>query len=186
VFDSGIDTLIAQLEERRMGDILLGDNSSEISDMSSVSSKDADRPVFELHLPTPADTPRNLIYAHHLATRNLIAMVSGCPIVGKDLGLALIELTARLVAETGMIDESVATVLRYASSQGYASCANKPDFALAMLSLSDYYDIESVRLNAFVHCVGMSRRIQSCPAILVSLEPISVQLEGFANSDIDT
>ncbi|GAM83364.1 hypothetical protein ANO11243_013510 [Dothideomycetidae sp. 11243] len=94
--------------------------------------------------------------SYHLATRNLFAWIMEKPLVGPALGQALIDLLERMLLVRPAVEDSLNDCVAYAERMGYLYMANQPDYAVAMLAFAEHAEHEQIRVNAFVHCVGMN------------------------------
>ena len=88
--------------------------------------------AWELHLPAPRRLDRTAAFRHHLTTRNLFAWMFDRPLVGSQLGSALVELHLRLDSARDTPAQNAQDMLTYIESQGYADFRDNPDHALGI------------------------------------------------------
>ncbi|PVI00016.1 hypothetical protein DM02DRAFT_709669 [Periconia macrospinosa] len=116
----------------------------------------------ELFIPVPASATKEEAFEWHLTTRNFFAYVLRKPLVGKQLGQALVDLEERIGVFCSNGD-SRKSFLPYIESQGYRDLVDCPDYALAILYYAEHYRLRNIWIDAFAHCVGMNERLPSSP-----------------------
>ncbi|KAF1966950.1 hypothetical protein BU23DRAFT_307646 [Bimuria novae-zelandiae CBS 107.79] len=134
--------------------------SNNTGTQSSVSKK------VELFVPAPEDTTRDASFRWHITTRNFFAFIFGKPLVGTNLGQAMVDLQERMrLFRSGRVDNQQ-DFLSYADVQGYRDFANFPDYSLAMLYYAEHYKLRDIWIDAFAHCVGMNGKFVSSPEFM--------------------
>lgn len=112
--------------------------------------------VRELYLPAPAGADRDASSRHQLATRNFLAWLYDRPLVGKTLGTALVDVMDQAqMHRPNDIAANKRDMFAYLDRRGYMDFRECVDHALAALHLAESYQMESLWVNAFSHCVGM-------------------------------
>lgn len=111
---------------------------------------------YELYLPAPLESLRQEVFRWHITTRNVFAWMCGKPLIGEHLGQSLCNLLERIVVWRELSANNIEDVLVYTDTCGYSSVGNCPDHALAMLYFAEEFELKSVWIDAFAHCVGMN------------------------------
>lgn len=117
----------------------------------------------ELHVGAPKYLTRPDTFRWHLATRNFFAWLMGKPLAGAQLGLALSDLLERMREYRSEEVDNEADLLVFAGELGYTQLAHQPDHAVAMLVLAERQHMQSLWIDAFTHCVGISGEIMDAP-----------------------
>lgn len=122
----------------------------------------------DLYIPAPATASRSQVAQYHLAIRNFFAWVCRRSVVGDHLGNALIGLTNAMdeFRESGA--NNAEDLLDYLDEEGYLDMRNQPAHALAVLHLSEAFEMRDLYIHAFAHCVGMSEHLYRHPEFSVS------------------
>lgn len=98
-------------------------------------------------------------FHYHLATRNFFAWVFRRSMVGEHLGGALVCLLHSMHEFRLGTEDNVEDMMDYLDEEGYLDLADRPDHALAVLHLAEFFHLKELYTRAFAHCVGMSRYI---------------------------
>lgn len=117
----------------------------------------------ELYIPAPTLANSELAFSYHITTRNFLAWVFGRSVVGKSLGVALIDLFTSMTKFREKNQDSISDLVSYLDEEGYLDMKGHPNHALAILNLAEHLQIEALYLDAFVHCVEMSERLFLSP-----------------------
>lgn len=128
-------------------------------DLSDQSPKDG---KIELYIPPPLGVDKNQVLQSQLAIRNFFAWVYRRSMVGEHLGTALIQLVDTMAEFRSPGVDNVDDVMNYLDEEGYLDMANQPGHALAVLHLAERFELKSVYIEAFAHCVGMSEQLYGC------------------------
>lgn len=128
--------------------------------------------MYELYLPAPESSTGDQAFEYHITTRNMFAFMFDKPLVGSDLGIAMINLTQRIGIIEGRSSDNEQALIQYLDGQGYSICSNNPAQSLAMVYIAEQYQNPSLWADAFTHCVGMAGVLTSCPEVEVSFPPI--------------
>ena len=83
----------------------------------------------------------------------------GKPIVGVQLGQALLDLLERMNELNPSVNDNLSVVLAYMDHVGYLDFGECPDHALAVLNFAERFEFEALWTDAFVHCAGMNDRL---------------------------
>ena len=143
------------------------DGSSDDSGYFGSSSADE---KYELYIPAPAHLNREDALAYHLTTRNFFAWMFQKPLVGIQLGKALIDLKTRMDEFRPDSEENEEDFLAYLHIMGYDDFRDCPDHALAVLKFAERFQLTELWTDAFAHAVGLySRLVSSDEFISVSL-----------------
>ncbi|KAK4188617.1 hypothetical protein QBC35DRAFT_382177 [Podospora australis] len=119
--------------------------------------------VVELYIPSPPASTRVEARSYHLAIRNLFAWVFRRPVVGENLGTALISLLHSLKEFRCPDEDSMVSILGYMDEESYLDMPNRPYHALAMLHFAEHFQLRDLYMDAMCHCVGMSGQLSSIP-----------------------
>lgn len=114
------------------------------------------RRVVELYIPPPAMADKIQAFQYHLATRNFFAWVFRRSMVGETLGSALVGLLHSMHEFRSEKNDNAEDMMDYLEEEGYLDLADKPDYALAMLHVAEFFHLKELYVRAFAHCVGMS------------------------------
>lgn len=125
------------------------------------------RRVVELYIPPPSMADKTQAFHYHLATRNFFAWIFRRSIVGQHLGDALVGLLHSMHEFRSGVDDNVADMMGYLDEEGYLDLAGQPNHALAMLHLSEFFQMKELYTRAFAHCVGMSDQLYLSSEYLV-------------------
>jgi hypothetical protein len=131
---------------------------SEALGSSSHGDSGRDSPpdmVYELHVPAPSHLRREEAFRYHVTTRNFFAWMYDLPVVGDQLGGALIALLERLNTFRQNKKQNEEDILAYLSGQDYLDFRECPDHSLAILNLAEACQRRDLWTDAFVHCAGM-------------------------------
>jgi hypothetical protein len=119
--------------------------------------------IVELYIPAPEDASREVSFNWHITTRNFFAFVFGKPLVGKNMGQAMVDLQERMrLFRSGRVNNHQ-DFLDYAENQGYRDLVECTDYSLAMLYYAEHYKLRDVWIDAFAHCVGMNDTLSLSP-----------------------
>lgn len=130
---------------------------------SICSAPTSSKNVVELYIPAPEDASREVSFNWHITTRNFFAFVFGKPLVGKNMGQAMVDLQERMrLFRSGRVNNHQ-DFLDYTENQGYRDFVECTDYALAMLYYAEHYRLRDVWIDAFVHCVGMNDTLSLSP-----------------------
>ena len=124
-------------------------------------------PRFDLYMPAPPTVSKEQAFLFHIGTRNFFAWLLRKPLVGRDLGWAMITLLNTMTAFRFHTENNVADLLFYLDEMGYCDMRNQPHFALASLHLAEFFHIRDLYIDAFAHCTGMCDRLFLSPEYLV-------------------
>jgi hypothetical protein len=122
----------------------------------------------ELYIPAPVTAGRGESFMYHTATRNFFAWVCQKPLVGRDLGTALVGLLNSLSEFRSKDVNNIDDTVTYIERQGYADMRNTPDHALAIIYFAEHFHFRDMWIDAFAHCTGMSERLHESPGFEVS------------------
>ncbi|PQE26126.1 Choriogenin Hminor protein [Rutstroemia sp. NJR-2017a BBW] len=117
----------------------------------------------ELYIPAPVMAGRGESFMYHTATRNFFAWVCQKPLVGRDLGTALVGLLNSLSEFRSKDVNNIDDAVTYIEGQGYADMRNTPDHALAIIYFAEHFHFRDMWIDAFAHCTGMSERLHESP-----------------------
>ncbi|KAF9872998.1 hypothetical protein CkaCkLH20_09508 [Colletotrichum karsti] len=117
----------------------------------------------ELYIPAPPMADKDQAFAYHLATRNFFAWIFRRSIVGEHLGSALIELLNSMAEFRGHNEDNFTDLTSYMDEEGYLDLKGQPHHALAILHLSECFQMRDMYIDAFSHCVGMSEELFCSP-----------------------
>ena len=147
----------------RPSDTAASSPSSDSGYGSSLSTiHEAEKPTYELYIPSPSQLSRDEAFRYHLTTRNVFAYAVGQAVVGEKLSSALIDLWQRL-KEWLPRPASISTFTNYLDSQGYLSFAQSSEHALACLKFAENARARDIWIDSFAHCVGMHERLYLSP-----------------------
>jgi hypothetical protein len=114
---------------------------------------------YELFIPAPPMGDRGKAMLHHIATRNFFAWMFGRPMVGPDLGGALVALLNSMKEFRSRDADNIGDILDYMEEEGYADMRNDPNHALAVLFFAEHFQFKTLWIDAYAHCAGMSERL---------------------------
>lgn len=120
----------------------------------------------ELFIPAPATATKEEAFEWHLTTRNFFAYIFRKPLVGRQLGQALVNLEERIYAFCSSGNRRK-NFLSYAGHQGYRDLVDCPDYALAMVYYAEHYKLRDIWIDAFAHCVGMNESLPTSAEYVV-------------------
>ncbi|KAI0115241.1 hypothetical protein F4814DRAFT_314018 [Daldinia grandis] len=129
----------------------------------------------ELFIPAPPRSDKHQAYKYHLATRNFVAYVFRRSMVGENLGAALITLMHSMHQFRLRDVDNVQDLMGYLDEEGYLNLRNNPAHAIAILHLSEVFQLRRPYINAFAHCCGMSDQLPTVPEYQL-LSPITRKL----------
>lgn len=124
---------------------------------------------YSLYIPAPTRLNAVDAFRYHLTTRNLFACMVGKPIVGNQLGHALLDLLDRMNELNPSVNDNLSVVLAYMDHVGYLDFRECPDHALAALHFAERFEFEGLWTDAFVHSAGMNDRLTESTEFEVSL-----------------
>ena len=152
------DVCLAQLIPHSNSQSLVASDNRSTGD-DTPGSPDSSSAKYELYIPCPDDTPREEAFSYHLTTRNFFAWISGKPLVGSHLGKALVDLLERMMLFRNEEVDNVQDFTAYLGDSGYLDFGNCADYALAMLSFAEHFELRDLWIDAFVHSVGMNENL---------------------------
>lgn len=117
----------------------------------------------EIYVGAPKYFTRQDTFRWHLTTRNFFAWLTGKPLAGAQLGVALADLLVRMEEYRSQDVNNEADLLAFAQEMGYMQLAHQPDHAVAMLVFAERQHSRPLWINAFSHCVGMNGEIVEAP-----------------------
>lgn len=121
-----------------------------------------DSEIHELYLPAPADADSDTVAQYHLTTRNFFAWLYDRPLTGKSLGASLVDVMARAqLYRPNTADSNKRDMLAYLDRRCYMDFRECADHALAALYLAENFQMETLWVNAFSHCVGMNHGLHA-------------------------
>ena len=129
---------------------------------------DPARVRFALYVPAPAYCAGKRMQEYHLGTRNFFAWMFCKPIVGYNLGEALLSLSERMALFRPALERNVPDIVDYLDEQRYLDFRECPDHALGVLLFAEQHRLWELWTDAFAHCVGMSDQLASSPGFAVS------------------
>ncbi|KAL7819412.1 hypothetical protein V8C44DRAFT_365959 [Trichoderma aethiopicum] len=121
------------------------------------------RSTAELYIPAPPHATEKQAQLYHLSFRNLFAWVLGRPMVGGNLGSALVALLDSMREFRSDRESNVDDLLTYMHHACYLNMAEEPVHAAAVLHLAEAFQLSDLYRRAFVHCVGMHERLFGTP-----------------------
>ncbi|KAM3503233.1 hypothetical protein MY10362_004314 [Beauveria mimosiformis] len=113
----------------------------------------------QLYIQAVPGSTRSEIARQHLSIRNLLAWITGLPLVGTHLGGEIVTLFQNMVTYRPLDADSTADLLVYLEVAGYLDMVAQPDHALAILHVAEYLRHRDLYTRAFVHCVGMGEQL---------------------------
>lgn len=113
----------------------------------------------QLYIQAVPGSTRSEIARQHLSIRNLLAWMTGLPLVGTHLGGEIVTLFQNMVTYRPLDADSTADLLVYLEVAGYLDIVAQPDHALAILHVAEYLRHRDLYTRAFVHCVGMGEQL---------------------------
>ena len=132
------------------------------------AAEDGVSPVlYELSFPVPAGASQAEVLRHHLATRNVFALLMNKAIVGLDFGQTLKDLHGRLLQYMPPETGCAGMIKRYLVDNELNDVRNDPAIAAGLLAWSEDPSVcwpEGWR-EGFVHCVGMYPRLSATTEI---------------------
>lgn len=145
----------------------LSDSESSSDDGDMGETRHAAR--YALYVPAPSYCNDKQAYGYHLGTRNFFAWMFCKPIVGHDLGQALLSLGERMALfRSGRQERNLSDLLDYLDEQAYSDFRECLDHALGVLLFAEQHQLHQLWIDAFAHCVGMNDRLGSSPGFEVS------------------
>lgn len=126
------------------------------------------RRTAELYIPLPPRLDHEKSLAYYLVTRNFLAWVVGKPLVGEQLGSALVALLCSMQEFRSHVEDDVKDLFDYLDKTGYLALAHQPDHAMALLFLAESFRLRQPYIRAFAHCVGMNEHLRHRPDYCVS------------------
>jgi hypothetical protein len=113
----------------------------------------------EIYIPPPEYTSKDDSFSWHITTRNFFAFLFGKPIVGSCLSKSLIDLQERLHLFRAHDANNQSDMMAYLERMGYLEFAHCPDYSLALLTFAEFYELQELWIDAFVHCAGMNEML---------------------------
>ncbi|KAI9780600.1 MAG: hypothetical protein M1816_002820 [Peltula sp. TS41687] len=142
------------------------ENSQPNTPSSETYTYDFAIPVYhELYVPASPHLSREQAFEYHLDTRNFFAWMFCRPIVGKNLGQALVSLWRRMEVFRSNDEGNQQDIMDYIDEQGYSDFRECPDHALGVLYFAEELQMQHLWTDAFVHCVGMNDRLTTSPGL---------------------
>lgn len=138
----------------------------------------------QLYISAPPQANTQQAFLFHVATRNFFAWLLGRPLVGKNLGSAMIGLLNTMMDFRCHSRDNVSDLLFYLNRLGYLDMRNQPHFALAILHLAEFFHLRDLYIDAFSHCTGMCDRLFLSPEYQ-NVSSVSRKLIRRAKSDLD-
>ncbi|KAI9748521.1 MAG: hypothetical protein M1815_003190 [Lichina confinis] len=123
----------------------------------------APRVQFALYVPAPAYCAGKQMQEYHIGTRNFFAWMFCKPLVGYNLGEALLSLSERMMLFRPAQERNVPDIYDYLDEQRYLDFRECPDHALGVLLFAEQHQLWELWTDAFAHCVGMSDQLESSP-----------------------
>ncbi|KAF7879269.1 hypothetical protein EAF04_000466 [Stromatinia cepivora] len=117
----------------------------------------------ELYIPAPTMVERGEAFLYHTATRNFFAWVFKKPLVGPDLGSALVGLLNSMSQFRAANVNNVDDIVAYIDGEGYADMRNAPDHALGIMYFAEHFHFKDMWIDALAHCAGMCERLHNSP-----------------------
>ncbi|ORY66997.1 uncharacterized protein BCR38DRAFT_323403, partial [Pseudomassariella vexata] len=150
-----------------------GQPTPPISEDTSLGEADG-QISYEMYFPTPSNMTKTNATLHHVATRNVFALLYHASLVGLSLCQALSDLHARLQIYMPSDNDNVGTILNYLSARGIDDPQNDVETAVSLLAWSESPEVrwEEGWREAFLHCAGMYDRVDQC-ADFKSITPIT-------------
>lgn len=127
---------------------------------------------YELYIPAPDACPREDAFSYHITTRNFFAWLCGKPLVGNNLGKALVDLLERMSVYRAD-EDNIRDLVKYAEKAGYTKFGHYPDYALSMLYFAEHCQLAGMYTDAFTHCVGMNEILSDSTEFEVSISKYS-------------
>ena len=146
--------------------LLDGSSESPISDVNSENGSyfsAFNSKTYELYIPAPATADRRQAFLYHTATRNFFAWIFGKPLVGSNLGPALVGLLKSMNEFRYAGEDNIQEIMDYMDEEGYADMRNQPDHALAILYFAEHFQFRDLWIDAFAHCTGMNEKLYASP-----------------------
>lgn len=131
-------------------------HSSGEDDSLSARSGSSSSNKFALYIYPPASYTRDEVFQFHLTTRNFFAWLFGKPLVGNELGKALVGVQLRMDLYRTRGCDNAKDLLIYADYLGYSKVAQSCDYALGMLHFAESCQDKALWIDAFAHCVGLN------------------------------
>jgi hypothetical protein len=111
--------------------------------------------VIDIFVPAPEGLSKEKAFDYHITTRNVFAFCCDRPLVGNNLGKAMIELQDRLLLWRPRHPANLDDFRTYVARQGYLEFAHCPDYSIALLRYAEQFRTADIWIDAFTHCVGM-------------------------------
>ncbi|EPE10809.1 hypothetical protein F503_05904 [Ophiostoma piceae UAMH 11346] len=109
----------------------------------------------DLYIPPPLEADKDQVYSYYLAIRNLFAWIFRRPVVGEHLGSALAGLFSAMREFRQANVDNAQDLMCYLEDEGYLVVSGQPEYALALLHLSETMHMRDLYITSFAHCVGM-------------------------------
>ena len=113
---------------------------------------------YDLYIPAPPSpslSNRNSSLRHLIRTRNFFAWLCGKPLVGENLGNALVNLLQNMIEWRSDDVDNLDDLRQYMDEMCYNDMSDAPEHAIAMLILAENLKDELLWAEAFGHVVGM-------------------------------
>jgi hypothetical protein len=112
--------------------------------------------ICEIYMPPPDYSSKDDSFTWHITTRNFFAFLFGKPLVGSCLSKSMIDLQERIHLFRPHDANNHSDLIAYLERMGYLDFAHCPDYALALLTFAEFYELQDLWIDAFVHCAGMN------------------------------
>ncbi|KAM3515298.1 hypothetical protein MY11210_001039 [Beauveria gryllotalpidicola] len=137
-----------------------------------------------LYIQAVPGSTRSEIARQHLSIRNLLAWMTGLPLVGTHLGGEIVTLFQNMVTYRPLDADSTADLLAYLEVAGYLDIVAQPDHALAILYVAEYLRHRDLYTRAFVHCVGMREQLYRSTEYTAKLDSATEGLGSFLDEEL--
>src|SRR5271163_432308 len=134
-----------------------------------VSIEEVSSSRLALYLPAPFGVGKDELINYHLATRNLFAWIYDLPMTGRTLGKAIVSVLLRIAMyRFGSDAKNQLDMISYLESQKYLDFRECVDHALSTLHFAEIFEVESLWIDAFAHCVGLNHTLHESMEFSVS------------------
>jgi hypothetical protein len=119
---------------------------------------------YKLYFPAPSNMTTIETLRYHITTRNVFALLQHASLVGFSLYQALIDLHSRLDTYMSNEVDTTGAIISHLSARGIDDVRNDAETAVGLLAWSEGREVrwEDGWREAFLHCVGMYSRLESC------------------------
>jgi hypothetical protein len=133
----------------------------------------------EIYIPPPDYSSKDDSFSWHITTRNFFAFLFGKPLVGNCLSKSMIDLQERINLFRTHDPSNHSDLMAYFERMAYLDFAHCPDYALALLAFAEFYELEDLWIDAFVHCAGMNEMLNLSPEFEVRSDlPLPSSVNG--------